>query len=147
MNQHATTPRLIASSETRTPATLQQTSQGLLGWVRERFEFPGGEFAIVTAKGEKISLPTPLLAALVALFIWMAGGTLTGVYLAGRMSATVDNLGNTFTQYQIRAEADKKAEADRMNTELKSLRERNELLDLKLADLREKQAAMAARRN
>jgi len=81
----------------------------------------------VTNKGEKISLPTPMLAALVALFIWMAGGTISFVYLAGRMSATVDNLGNTFTQYQIRADADRKA-----------MQEKIELQALIISDLREK---------
>lgn len=121
--------------------------QRLCDWINSHFEFPSGELAIVATTGQKISLPTPLLGALVALFIWMAGGTLAGVYLAGRMSATVDNLGNTFTQYQIRAEAESKATKETYELEIKRLTDKNELQDLVISDLREKQIRADARRN
>lgn len=97
--------------------------------------------------GQRISLPTPVLGALIALFVWLAGGTLAGVWLVATMNANVQNLSNTMTQYQIRAEAEKKAENDRHDAETRQLKEQLELQSLKLADLREKQIRSEARRN
>ncbi len=77
--------------------------------------------------GQRISLPTPLLGALIALFVWLAGGTLAGVWLVATMSANVQNLNNAVLQSQAQSQAERKA-----------MQEKIDLLELKVADAREK---------
>lgn len=77
--------------------------------------------------GQRISLPTPLLGALIALFVWLAGGTLAGVWLVATMSANVSNMNNTFMQYQLNEAAEKKR-----------MQEKIDLQALQIADAREK---------
>jgi len=95
--------------------------------LRRHFVFPRGEFAIVAENGQRISLPTPLLGALIALFVWLAGGTLAGVWLVATMSANVSNMNNTFMQYQLNEAAEKKR-----------MQEKIDLQALQIADAREK---------
>ena len=88
---------------------------GIGGWFNDHVEFPSGELAIVTSRGDKISIPTPLIGALLALFIWMVGGTIGFAYFMGRMSSSVETLNTNFLQYQIRADAEKKALQDKLD--------------------------------
>jgi hypothetical protein len=114
--------------KTRLGDDLQHSAQDWLSrFIHKHFVFPRGEFAIVAENGQRISLPTPLLGALIALFVWLAGGTLAGVWLVATISANVANMNNTFMQYELRTE-----------TEKKSMQEKIDLLELKVADAREK---------
>src|SRR6185369_17105482 len=88
---------------------------GLWAWIQRRFEFPKGEFAFVTSHGDKITLPMPVIGALVALFMWVAGGTIGFAYFMGRMSSGVETLNSSFTQYQIRTESEKKAMQEKID--------------------------------
>lgn len=83
--------------------------------------------------GSRISLPTPILGALIALFVWLAGGTLAGVWLVATMSANVSNLSNQMMQYQIRADTEKEA-----------MQKKLDLQQVYITDLREKQIKLEA---
>lgn len=122
------------SSQRRTVTESQK--QGLLQWLFGKwFTFPSGEFAIVMENGSKLSLPYPLLAALLALFVWIAGGTLAGVWALASMSTNVANLTATMTREQAIAD-----------TERKALQEKLELQALLISDLREKIIRLEERR-
>lgn len=104
-------------------------------WLDRHFEFPSGEFAIVTDNGQKLSLPYPLLGALLALFVWIAGGTLAGVWALATMSTNVSNLTDTITREQAKSDSERKA-----------LQEKIELQALLISDLREKVIRLEAKR-
>ena len=112
----------------RPEVSLQESTQGAISqWVAQRFVFPKGEFCIMAENGQRISLPLPLLAALITLFVWIAGGTLAGVWLAASISANVSNLTQSQLQFQTREETEKKVMQDKID-----------LQQVYITDLREK---------
>jgi hypothetical protein len=119
--------------------TLEPEATGLLAWVRRHFEFPKGEFAIVTNRGDKISLPTPLIGVLVGLFMWLIGGTIGFAYFMGRMSTSVETLNASFLEYRIRSDAEKKAMQEKLD--LQQMYIQNDRERLARLEAREKKEA------
>ena len=88
--------------------------------------------------GQKISLPTPVLGMLVGLFIWLAGGTLAGVWLVATIATNVSNLSSAMLQQQIRADADQKTAQARFDSQQSGIVELRERI-IKLEESRRKE--------
>lgn len=104
-----------------------QVLTGVSAWINRHFEFPKGELAIVAENGSKLSIPYPLLAAILGLFIWMGGGTIAAVWALATISANVSNLSTSVIQSQAAQAIEKK-----------QMQEKLELQQVYITDLREK---------
>jgi hypothetical protein len=131
-------PRGLRNDEVRqypqtTPKiTLQQPLQRGL-WQRLKYSLHhGGRLTLMAEDGKgqgqaRLSIPYPLVAAMVALFIWIAGASIAAVWSFASMSRDLNNLQNSFTNQIIRdAEERKKMQEEYllMQTYLQNDRER-----------------------
>jgi hypothetical protein len=102
------------------------------GWERfKRWLKRSGRLTLVAEHGGteqgKLSIPYPIIAAMVALFIWIAGASIAAVWSFASMSRDLSNLQNTLTNQAIRdAEERKKMQEELMlmQTYLQNDRER-----------------------